>query len=66
MKKTINKMKMQPTKWEKIFANDMSNKGLISKLYEELIQRSIKNKQTIGFKNGQRTQIGIFLKKIYK
>ena len=25
-KKTINKMKRQPTEWEKIFANDISNK----------------------------------------
>ena len=28
-KKTIQKAKRQPTKWEKIFANDMTNKGLI-------------------------------------
>ena len=26
-KKTINKMKRQPTEWEKIFANDMIDKG---------------------------------------
>ena len=30
-KETINKMKRQPMEWEKIFANYMSNKGLISK-----------------------------------
>ena len=29
-KETINKMKRQPTEWEKIFANDTSNKGLVS------------------------------------
>ena len=29
--------KRQPTEWEKIFANDISNKGVISKLYKELI-----------------------------
>ena len=28
-KETINKMKRQPTEWEKIFANDANNKGLI-------------------------------------
>ena len=28
-KKTINRMKMQPTEWEKIFANHISDKGLI-------------------------------------
>ena len=31
-KNTINKMKIQPLEWEKIFANDATNKGLISKL----------------------------------
>ena len=28
-KETIDKMKRQPTEWEKIFANDMTNKGCI-------------------------------------
>ena len=40
--KTINKTIRPPTEWEKIFANDMSNKGLISKIYK-LIQLNIKN-----------------------
>ena len=31
-KETVKKMKKQPTKWEKIFANAMTNKGLISKI----------------------------------
>lgn len=38
MKETINKMK----KGEKIFANNISYKGVISKIYEELIQLNIK------------------------
>ena len=32
-KETINKMKRQPTDWEKIFANDVTYKGLVSKIY---------------------------------
>ena len=37
-KETINKTKRQPTEWEKIFANDATDKGLISKTDEQLIQ----------------------------
>ena len=42
VKEIINKMKRQSTKWEEIFANDMSDKGLVSKIYKELIQLNIK------------------------
>ena len=38
----INKMKRQPTEWEKIFANRMPTKGLVSKVCKELIQFKIK------------------------
>ena len=37
-KKTINKMKRQPSEWEKIIANETTDKGLISKTYKQLIQ----------------------------
>ena len=40
-KETIDKMKRQPTKWENIFAN-ISDKGLISKIYKELIKLNTK------------------------
>ena len=33
-KETINKIKRQPMKWRKIFANDMTYKWLISKIYK--------------------------------
>ena len=45
-KETIEKMKMQPTEWEKIFANDMTDKGLISKIYKKLIKVNIKKNPT--------------------
>ena len=39
---TVNKTKRQPTEWEKIFANDISDKGLVSKIYKELIKPNTK------------------------
>ena len=41
-KETINKMKRQPSEWEKIFANESMDKGLISKMYKQLMQLNIK------------------------
>ena len=41
-KETTNKMKRQPSEWEKIFANEATDKGLISKIYKQLMQFNIK------------------------
>ena len=41
-KETINKTKRQPSEWEKIFANEATDKGLISKIYKQLMQLKIK------------------------
>ena len=54
-KETINKMKRQPMEWEKIFTNDMTDNGLISKAYQQLIQLNIKKTQTTQSKIGQKT-----------
>ena len=37
-KENISKMKKEPTIWENIFANDTLDKGLIYKIYKELIR----------------------------
>ena len=46
-KETINKMKKQTIEWEKTFANKVTNKGLISKIYKHLTQLYI-NKANRG------------------
>ena len=38
MKETLIKTKRQSTEWEKILANDISDKGLVSKIYKGLIK----------------------------
>ena len=55
-KETINKTKIQPTKWEKIlkiFANKETNKGFISKIYKQLIKLK-KKKKSKPIKHGQK------------
>ena len=37
-KETISNVKRQPSEWEKIIANETTDKGLISKIYKQLIQ----------------------------
>ena len=50
-KETISKTKRQLIEWEKIFANDISDKGLVSKIYKELIK--LNTQKTNNPVNGQ-------------
>ena len=43
MKETISKVKRQPSEWEKIIANEATDKELISKIYKQLNIRKINN-----------------------
>ena len=53
-KETISKVKRQPSEWEKIIANETTEKELISKIYKQLIQLNAK-KQTTQSKSGEKT-----------
>ena len=55
MKKTISKVKRQPSEWEKIIPNEATDKELISKIYKQLLQLNsrkisdpVKKKKKIG------------------
>ena len=43
-KETISKVRRQPSEWEKLIANETTDKGLISKIYKQLIQ--LNNRKT--------------------
>ena len=53
-KETINKTERQPSEWEKIFANEATDKGLISKIYEQLMKLNIKKNKQPNPKMGRR------------
>ena len=53
-KETINMTKREPSEWEKIFANEATDKRFISNIYKQLMQLNNKN-QTTQSKNGQKT-----------
>ena len=55
-KETLNKMKRQPTEWEKIFANEATDKGIISKIYKHLLQLHTKKTNNPIKKMGRRSK----------
>ena len=55
-KETISKVKRQPSKWEKIIANEATDKQLISKIYKQLLQLNSRKINDPIKKMGQRTK----------
>ena len=52
-KETLSKVKRQPSEWEKIIANETTDKGLISKIYKQLIQ--LNTRKPNQSKSGEKT-----------
>ena len=50
----LSKVKRQPSEWEKIIANETTDKGLIPK-YTSSSYKSIPEKQTTQSKSGEKT-----------
>ena len=55
-KETISKVKRKPSEWEKIIANEATNKELISKIYKQLLQLNSRKINDPVKKMGQRTK----------
>ena len=53
-KETISKVKTEPLEWEKIIPNETTDKGLISKIYKQLIQFNAR-KTNNPIKSGKKT-----------
>ena len=58
-KATINKVKRQTLEWEKIIANETIDKGLISKIYKQLVpEKQTKSNSVQGKKKQNNKKVG--------
>ena len=61
-KETVNKIERQPSEWEKIIANKITNKGSVSKIYTQLMQLNTRKKKGGGGTRPKQT----FLQRTHK
>ena len=54
MKETISKVKRQPLEWKKTITNETTDKGLISKIYKQLMQLNNRKTNNPLKKSGQK------------
>ena len=64
-KETISKVKRQPSEWEKIIASKTTEKGLISKIYKQLIQLSARRTNS-PIKKWEKHLIDMYPEKTYR
>ena len=60
MKGTLSKVKRQPSEWEKIIANEVTDKELTSKIYKQLLQLNSRKINDPIKKMGQRAKQTFF------
>ena len=63
-KETISQVKKQPPEWEKIIANKVTNKELISKIYKQLMQLNT-TKRNVSVKKWVKKDLAVIYVKIY-
>ena len=65
-KETIDNMKRQPSEWQKIIANETTDKGLISNIYKQLIQLNTRKTHNLIKKVGKRPKQTFLQRKTYR
>ena len=69
-KEATNKMKRQPSEWDKLIANEITDKELISKIYKQLrqlnIRKTTQSKGNVFHINASKELIFVFVYGVWK